>query len=64
MKTPTNKTTRQRSLRRAGGLVSAALILSLSACDSDSLESDLEDGIEINISTNDDDDIVVSFPED
>ena len=64
MKTPTNITTRQRSLRRAGGLVSAALILSLSACDSDSLESDLEDGIEINISTNDDDDIVVSFPED
>ena len=67
MRIPTNVTTGYRPLRKAYSLAGAALALTLTACDGDTLEGiqgDLEDGIEINVSTNDDGNVVVSLIED
>jgi len=67
MRIPTNVTTGYRPLRKAYSLAGAALALTLTACDGDTLEGiqgDLEDGIEVNVSTNDDGNVVVSLIED
>lgn len=54
--------------RLVSGLASAAVILTLTACDADSLsviQSDLaDDGVNVNLTTNDDGDLVVSLIED
>ena len=58
-----NKAVNTRRPGLALGLASVAVILSISACDSDALNSDALNGedVDINISTNDDGEIVVSI---
>ena len=66
MKAPNDMTTSGRPFRFATGLASTAVILALTACGADtldSIQSDLATGedVNINLSTNDDGDLVVSL---
>ena len=69
MRNPNNLAAGPRAFRRAGGLASAAVFLSLAACTGDTLDniqSDLANGedVNINLSTNDDGDLVIGFSDD
>lgn len=69
MKNRTTSTIGKRPLRLVTGLASAAVVLSLAACDSDTLggiQTDLENGgsVSIDLSTNDDGNLVVSLADD
>ena len=69
MKTPYKLTSGKQPLRMARSLASAAVLLSLAACDSDALnglQNDLANGedVSVNVSTNDDGSVVISFNDD
>ena len=69
MKTPYQTKNRTQSLSVARTLASAAVVLSLTACGGetlDSIQNDLDNGddVDINISTNDDGSVVISVIED
>ncbi len=69
MKTPAKSSNGNRSFRLATGLASAAVIFTLSACDGNSvdiIQNDLANGedVNINLSTNDDGDLVIGLNDD